>query len=534
MKKSLAGVSLLTLAGLYFLLTVIIIVVCAVTDIPILYGLIASAIMLVIQFLISPFITDFTMKFFYKVKWDHEFPEYLNKFIEETCTKHQMKKPRMGFIDDGSPNAFTYGHTKNNARVIVTRGIFELLSEEEVKTVVAHELGHASHYDMLFMTVAQLVPIVMYAIYEFCIGSNNTKTSKSSSNNDNDTNYTVIIGIIAFVLYIISNYIVLFLSRQREYYADSFSIEETKNPNALASALVKIGFGLITNKSQDDKVSTKNIGALGLFDSKSSKSLIVMTNNNVDDKTKIKNAMKWEMWNPWAKWFELNSTHPLISNRLLAISSRSKEFNQDPYIVFDLVKEESYVDDFFLEILIYLLPCIAIVIGAIAAVCVKNYAFSIIAIACLVAVILSFIPFFRAHKKGYTERKIEDLLAEVKVSGITSIPCIVKGKVIGRGDPGYIFNEDFMVKDDTGIIYADYNSPSFIVNKIMGFFKNKENIDKEVTVTGWYRRSPVPYIEIFNYEVDGKKHRTGTYTFGIVIRCILVALAIAGLIISIL
>ena len=529
MKKSLAGVSLLTLSGLYFLLVVILLLVCMVTNIPILYGLISSAIILVIQFLISPFITDLTMKFFYKVKWDKELPKELNKFIDEVCENHQMKRPRIGYIDDGAPNAFTYGHTKNDARIIVTRGIFELLSEEEIKAVVAHELGHATHYDMLFMTVAQLVPIVMYAIYETTI---DTKYKKSNDKSDEKENYTFIVGIIAYILYIISNYIVLFLSRSREYYADAFSIEETKNPNALASSLVKVGFGLITNKTQEDKISTKSISALGLFDSKASKSLVVMTNNDIEDNSKIKNAMKWEMWNPWAKWFELNSTHPLISKRLLAISERSKEYKQKPYVTFDLQKEESYVDDFLTEIVIYMLPFMVLVIGVIASLCAIEYAFTIMSVAILAAVLLSFLAFFRAHKKGYKERTIEDLLAEVKVSGITSIPCIVKGKIIGRGDPGYIFNEDFMIKDKTGIIYVDYNSPSFILNKIMGFFRNKKNMDKEAVVTGWYRRSPVPYIEILNYEVDGKKHKTGIYTFGIIIRILLIILAAAAVFFS--
>lgn len=62
--------------------------------------------------------------------------------------------------------------------------------------------------------------------------------------------------------------------------------------------------------------------------------------NGTVNKSKIKNAMKWEMWNPWAKWAEFNSTHPLISKRLLYISKRSKEFNQEPYIVFDLQKQK--------------------------------------------------------------------------------------------------------------------------------------------------------------------------------------------------
>ena len=109
------------------------------------------------------------MRWFYKARFDHEFPDYLDKFIDEICQKYKMKRPKIGFIDDGSPKAFTYGHTKNDATIILTRGIFELLSKDEVLAVVAHELGHATHYDMLFMTVAQLVPLVLYGIYEMVL-----------------------------------------------------------------------------------------------------------------------------------------------------------------------------------------------------------------------------------------------------------------------------------------------------------------------------------------------------------------------------
>ncbi|NIO19186.1 MAG: M48 family metalloprotease, partial [Candidatus Aenigmarchaeota archaeon] len=76
-----------------------------------------------------------------------------------------MKNPRMGVIYDGAPNAFTYGHTPNNARVVLTRGLMDLLNEDEVKGVVAHEIGHAKHWDMLIMTAAQLVPLILYYIY---------------------------------------------------------------------------------------------------------------------------------------------------------------------------------------------------------------------------------------------------------------------------------------------------------------------------------------------------------------------------------
>lgn len=522
MKKNLFGISVLTITCMYFLLAASIIAVTLATGIPVIYGIIASIIIIILQFIISPFLTDLSMKLFYKASFEKSIPEYLQKFIQDVCNEHQMKYPNIGYIDDGAPNAFTYGHTKNDARIILTRGIFELLTEEEVKGVVAHELGHASHYDMLFMTVAQLVPLVLYGIYEMF--------SNADKNNNNDNSYTALISVIAYILYIISNYIILGLSRTREYYADSFSIEATKNPNALASALVKIGYGL-TTANTNEKHSAAKSNVLGIFDSKTSKSLII---TSLDDgkvsKDNIKQAMKWEQWNVWAKWYELNSTHPLISKRLLAISTRSNEFGQEPYITFDLKQEESYVDDFLLEVLINFLPSFTFIIGIILVIAGASLEWNvkmIIGICLLIMIFLSFIKFKRRYSpQPFVDKKVRELLSEVKVSHITSIPCLLEGTIIGRGNPGCIFNEDFVIKDDTGIIFLDYNQPINIINKIFALFKSKEYFDKVVKVKGWYRRSPVPYVELKTIEIDGIEKKVYTYGF-------LIALYIIGVIVAI-
>ena len=108
-----------------------------------------------------------------------------------------MKYPRIGYINDGAPNAFTYGHTKNDARIVLTRGTFELLSEDEVKAVVGHELGHAVHYDMALMTIAQLVPLVLYAVYEMF-------AEHVDTSDDDDNSKLAAIGYVAYILYIIS------------------------------------------------------------------------------------------------------------------------------------------------------------------------------------------------------------------------------------------------------------------------------------------------------------------------------------------
>ena len=526
MKKSLLGISLFTITTLYFLLAAVIILISLLTGFSALIGISISIIILIIQFLISPFITDLCMKWFYKANFDVEMPKYLQDFITETCNNHQMKYPKIGYIDDGAPNAFTYGHTKNDARVVLTRGIFDLLTEEEVKSVVAHELGHASHYDMLFMTVAQLVPLVLYAIIEMLHNSNH----KSRDKNNNE----VLISSIIYVLYIISNYIVLWLSRTREYYADSFAVEETKNPNALASALVKIGYGLAI-QSSTSKVSKSN--ALGIFDSKTSKSLIVSSyENGIISRDNIKQAMKWEQWNPWAKWYELNSTHPLISERLLAISQRSPEFNQEPFIVFDLQKPESYVDDFLLDAIIALLPMALAIIGSITifvSILFEHFSFLMIGIFILLITGSSYLRLKRSYSsKPFEAKTVKDLLSEVKVSHIKSIPCTLEGKVIGRGNPGCILNEDFVIQDQTGIIFLDYNQPIMIINKIFALFKSPEYFDKIIKVNGWYRRSPVPYVEIRTMEIDGKVKKIYTYDVAISIHIILMLIGLFVVVLS--
>ncbi|MBQ6538803.1 MAG: M48 family metalloprotease [Bacilli bacterium] len=519
--KSLFAVSTMTLVGLYALLSIVLLAVCLICDIPMIYGVGAAIIVLIIQFLISPFITDITIKWFYKAHFDAEIPEYLENFIKEVCAQEKMKYPRVGVIDDGAPNAFTYGHTKNDARVVITRGLMELLNEDEVKAVVGHELGHATHYDMLFMTVAQLVPLVLYFIYLTLTDSDNDKDGKAA-----------IVGVIAYILYIISEYIILWLSRTREYYADEFSVKTTKNPNSLASALVKVGFGL--SLQGDSKKSTSKLGALGIFDSKTSKSLVVSTNNNQDDHTMIKNAMKWEMWNPWAFIYQLGSTHPLISKRLIAISKYSQEFGQEPYIVFDLQKPESYVDDFFFEVFIKYLPVLIVIVTVAAVFLLPNFTKLVIGVGGILLMLSLLGLFNRSHRKGYQKSTVRDLLGEVKVSGVTSVSCEVEGEIIGKGNPGCIFSEDFIIKDETGIIFLDYNQPLWIINKIFALFKSQEYFNKIVKVKGWYRRSPVPYIEIYEYEVDGKTKKVFTYGLTKGIYYALLVLFIAILILGVL
>ena len=539
MKKSLFAVSMMTLGILYGLLAALAILVCKLCGASALAAVIAAIVAIALQFLIGPWLTDLSMRWFYKANFKAELPEYLTAFVADVCGRHNMKMPKIGLIDDGAPNAYTYGRTKNDARVIITRGTLELLSEDEVKAVVAHELGHASHYDMLFMTVAQIVPLIMYGIYEACMKAAASGKKSGSRESDSDSKAgtaLAVIGIIAYVLYLICQLIILWLSRTREYYADEFSVRETGDPEALSKALVLIGYGLSTigKTGTDNRHSAASPTTLGIADASSSKAMAVCTagTSDTDTRTIIQNAMKWDMWNVWAKLYELGSTHPLISKRLLAIAALAPEYGQEPYISFDLEKPESYVDDFFKEIAISALPYLFLIAGIVCCIAVERLRLMWLLGGVAMCLAASLFKFIYSHPaKCDAKKSVSDLLGEVKVSGITSVPCEVNGEIIGRGNPGCIFNEDFVLQDETGIVMLDYKQPLFIINKIFALFKSEKYFGKITRVEGWYRRNPVPYVEVKAMETDGKVRKCYTYQLGLILRAVGTALAVAGTVI---
>jgi Zn-dependent protease with chaperone function len=123
--------------------------------------------------------------------------------------------------------------------------------------VVAHELGHIVHRDFILMTMAGMLVQILYMVYVAF-----TRTQRSSSK---DGNKLAVIGIIALIGYYIGIYLLLYLSRTREYLADGFSAERVA-PRALASALVKIAYGIVavedTEATQSLLRSRRHLGVV--------------------------------------------------------------------------------------------------------------------------------------------------------------------------------------------------------------------------------------------------------------------------------
>ena len=536
---SLAFRSVFTLALLYTILFIMMVVAVELFEFPVGLAFLIAIGILFLQYLISPFVMDWTLRWFNSLRWVEydQLPKHLADFIGNVCRENNMKTPRMGIIADNSPNAFTYGHTPNNARVVVTEGLFKMLSPEELEGVVAHELGHAKHWDILVMTLAAMIPMLLYYLYR---GLVRAASASSRSRKGGQAGAAIMaVAVAAFVLYLISHYIVLWISRTREFYADRFGGQVTGNPNALASALVKIAYGLAGMEPLTEKKSgvaresnLAAVKALGIFDPSTARSLAVaaLSKGTQYSAENLLDAMQWDLWNPWAGFYELASTHPLPANRIEALGDLSNSMGQEPLISFDRERPESYWDEFLVDVLMNFSPWILFLVGAsiggfLYATGGRLSEIGVLGIGVLTGAIGYLVKVAFSYRGGdFPENSVAGLLSKIKVSRVRPVPATLRGRIIGRGVPGLIWSEDLVLQDQTGFMFMDYRQPVRFIEFLFGLFRAKGIIGQDVIATGWYRRSPIPYFEMKTIQTGDRIHTSYVYYIKWIVGVFLLAL----------
>jgi heat shock protein HtpX len=158
----------------------------------------------------------------------------LYQMVRELTTRADLPMPRLYVIPSDQPNAFATGRNPNHAAVAVTSGITKLLSEDELRGVISHELGHVRNRDILTQSIASAMgsAITWIAYMLLWFGG------------DDDSPVGLVANLALFLLAPISaSLIQLAISRQREYSADATGAQICGNPESLASALLRLEEG---------------------------------------------------------------------------------------------------------------------------------------------------------------------------------------------------------------------------------------------------------------------------------------------------
>ncbi|MHC4456349.1 MAG: M48 family metallopeptidase [Planctomycetota bacterium] len=227
-------------------------------------------------------------------------PQLFNVVEEMKIAAGLPAMPKVYIINDPAPNAFATGRNPQTASVAVTAGLLARLNRDELQGVVAHEISHILHRDILFVTLAGIMlgsivllsEVFLRSMFYSSMGGSRRRYSSGSGGGGQAQLIVLVIAIIAAILAPLMAYLLYFaLSRRREYLADAGSARLTRYPEGLASAL--------------EKISNTN--------------LKLTTANKVTAPMYIVNPLKLK----GKKLADLTSTHPPISERVRILRNMS-------------------------------------------------------------------------------------------------------------------------------------------------------------------------------------------------------------------
>jgi heat shock protein HtpX len=278
-----------------------------------------SLVMMLIQYMLGPKIVEWSMKVRY-IK-ENEYPR-LHQMVRSLATTANIPMPKIGIAQIAIPNAFAFGRSIKDARICVTEGIMDLLDDNEMKAVLGHEMSHVKNRDVLTITLLSVIPMILYRIAWQFMFSGGRRDDRNGSN-------TMLVGIAAFLFYFLSNLLVLYASRIREYFADKGSVELGNKPSDLASALYKLVYG----SAKTPKEELRNVEGMRAFfandpakafsDLKELSQLDINKDGHIDASELLALKTKNVNVNFGDKLFELFSTHPNMLKRIKRLSQWS-------------------------------------------------------------------------------------------------------------------------------------------------------------------------------------------------------------------
>ena len=300
----------------------------------ILLALGGTALFILFEYAIGPVIVKATTHLEYVKPGENP---WLENTVKELAAKSGIPMPKLATVPNPTPNAFTFGRSQSSAVLAVHEGLLRQLNEDEVKGVIAHELGHIKHKDYIVMTVLSALPLIAYWIAQIAFNAAwFSGGGRRSKDQGNAAVAFIAIGAASFVVYIISFLAVMRLSRLREHYADSYSAYLTGNPRSLESALTKITYGLslapkATAEARSLYIEDPTLAKQEISIIMDKKEEYDLDHDGVLDENELEKAMEKEAKSTWVQMNSLFATHPPTFKRILLLREIENEMNTGKY-----------------------------------------------------------------------------------------------------------------------------------------------------------------------------------------------------------
>ena len=518
-KPLFAPASLFTVSFLFFGLFVLLLVVGVVTTgtlPPLTLVLLGVVLLNVVLWLVGPKLNEFFMRFVYDIEW-MAFGEFKDRYgeraerVDVICKEHDLDTPKIGVIDDATPMAMTFGSDHWNSRVVFSRGLDELLEPEEFDSVLAHEIGHIRNRDFILMTVLNTLLQSIFIVYLYC------RVLARWADDGRAASLFAATAVGTYIFYVLSKYIQLYVSRTREYKADSFAAEYT-GPQTLSSALVKISYGLAREGEREDRQlsaedddsaleSTEKkkrykdniVGPMNIMEIDSSEDKNIGELMEQGQKEHATHAMLYDAHSPWAKITELHSTHPLTGNRIQALEEKHGDtiFNLRHFAEINQDGIQTMKQTFWDDLKVLSARYIGAIIGVVAAgwmILQSGGELSAVLSGGGLTVLLYALGAFAEYRRRFpagqaTRSQVGELYTYFDASPVNGINVSVDGYFLGRYPAGNKFTPDTTLRDETGFVPTLFASRLGWIGRLWkGWKRTAEYVGSDATVTGWYYR----------------------------------------------
>ncbi|MEG4281667.1 zinc metalloprotease HtpX [Microcoleus sp. A006_D1] len=486
----------------------------------------------------SPWLTDALLKLFCGIdtlrgsvlsKHSKEASRVLRSF----CTKQNMPVPVLKLLPLNVPVAFSYGCLPRFARIAVSQGLLDQLTDDEIAAIFARELAHIAHWDFAPMSLAMLVIQIPYLIYWQTAywGERLCDLMTIDFLRRTVRVVTAAISATSYGIYKLLRWPMLWLSRRRVYFSDRTSAEITGNPNGLTRAIAKIAIGIAANVEQQKQTSF----FLESFD------LLLpvgvgqaVTLGSAALHAPLEQILLWDVTNPDRTWLTINNSHPLVGERLkllelyaqfwkleteLDLASLSPEQPKKAKLsLFNSILEFKESKLFLQGAPFFGIP---MSLGMVALLWLIGWIFSRTSIwlldwlvgdrsilwGCLpigfcLGTLMRINYFFPdITPRETTSPSLPEILSNPETLPIDAQPVQISGQLLGRAGIENWLGQDLILQTATGLVRLHYVSRFGPIGSLYPFLikettRPSDLIGKPVVATGWLRRGGTVAIDL--------------------------------------
>ncbi|XDE63329.1 M48 family metalloprotease [Arthrospira platensis BEA 1257B] len=503
-------------------------------------------------FIVSPWLWDGLLKLCYgqetlpRTKLLALSPE-ANRILQNYCKARNWKFPALRVLPTATPIAMTLGCWPRFVRIVVSQGLLDTLTPDEIATIYAREIASVGNWDFLVMSFITLLVQIPYLIYQYsAIGAQWCfERVRSEPPLIPDVALSILkpatyilrviafpVSVLVYGVYQILRFPALWISRRRVYYSDRICCNLTGNPNGLTRALLKMAIGISQTTPQLDNTTFLLEGldlltpiaptqgmTLGSILVSSPPSQLIGLNQGWD----IESLLTWDLRNPHRYWLQISNSHPLLGDRLLILNSYGKFWQIETQLNLE-VKSLSDSRGDRAQLLMQVAPYLGLAIGLAIGLLIwlLGAIFGKLGIWQLEwlygdrAILWGCVPIgvslgiFWRNNQFFPDIKpaaiihnpnLRDLYCNPDSIPIDSKPICIEGQLIGRSGISNIMGQELILKTASGIVPLHY-IPQWtpLANFWQKSIHPSDLIGNSVKITGWWRRGATPWIDIEKLE----------------------------------